>query len=169
MNIFIRREFVFSCMGLIAIGLAAMGYILRGSDFAEINIQLPFFDFPVFIGEMLLFICLVCFSRLYIWKEDAFMGLCKWHYLLILYFIFVVAKALYGYFVWGPLAFRHAALLYYSIFAIFGYFFYRKQFFSSKTNILLFLTIIFMLIYPGLNKSWILTCFILACVLANSC
>lgn len=129
MNNVIKKVHTIDLFGLISIGLFSICYILFSSQFAELNIQLPFLDFPIFLGEILLFICLVLFA---VRCAICPLKLHKWHYVLIGYFAFIIVKALRGYVLWGPLAMRDAALLYYSTFAVLGYHFYRKDFFAGE-------------------------------------
>jgi len=126
---FDKKQYFIDSFGLIAIGMFSMAYILFSVRFAELHIQLLFLDFPIFVGEILLFLCIALFFVKYIISPPS---LNKWHYVLILYFAFVVAKALYGYDKWGPLAFRNAALLYYPVFAVLGYSLYRRDFFEGE-------------------------------------
>lgn len=130
-----RKQYFIDSFGLIAIGVPSLGYILFSVPFAEFHIRFSFLDFPIFIGEILLFICLTLFFVKYLISPTR--NLNKWHYLLIVYFAFVVIKALYGYFTLGPLSFRNAALLYYPMFAVLGYCFYRRDFFEGEKIFLL--------------------------------
>jgi len=149
-------------IGMVLIGLVSLGYVLFGKMFAECHIYFNFFDFPVFVGELLLFSCLI----LFIWKyRFCIANIKSKHYFLLLYFGFILAKALKGYLRWGPLAFRHAALFYYFLFAVFGYAFYRQDFFSHKKNALFALILICILGFLPFYKYFLLTCFILALVL----
>jgi|GEM_PF-1184978 len=92
--------------------------------FAETHIQLSFLNFPIFIGEICLILATVLFAiRIFV---DPF-PLRKWHILVICFYLFVIAKALYGYGQHGPLAFRNAALFYYSWFAIIGMYTFEIQ------------------------------------------
>ncbi len=125
----VKKVHTIDLLGLTSIGLISVCYILFSSQFAELNIQLPFLNFPVFIGEILLFVCLVLFTVRY--AMDPF-KLNKWHYLLMGCVFFILVKTWIGYNRYGPLAMRDAALLYYSLFAVFGYYFCRKDFFAGK-------------------------------------
>jgi len=158
-------SFFLDMIGLTLIGLTFIGYVLHGSNFAEINIQFSFLNFPVFIGEILLFICLICFVGTSTQRGVNLKKLNKWHWLIIGYFSFVLIKAFLGYRTWGPLAFRHAALFYYPVFAVFGYTFYRKEYFANNRNLLILIVIIFFLIYFRLTQRWLFSCFILSCIL----
>lgn len=133
------KQYFLNFFGLISIGIFSLGYVLFIRPFAELNIQFPFLDFPVFVGEILLFICLLLFL---VKCSNNPQRLTKWHYLMICYFVFVVIKALCGYWEWGPLALRHAALLYYPVFAVFGYVFYRRDLFSQKRCLILLFLIL---------------------------
>lgn len=98
-----------------------------GKSFAEINVQFPFLNFPVFVGEFLLMGCVVLFL-----VRTSFCGirLNRWWALIILYVCFFMVKAGWGYNHYGPLAFRHAALFYYFLFAVIAYHCYRPEFFK---------------------------------------
>jgi len=91
--------------------------------FAQLHLTLPFLPFPIFVGEVLMFICLFLLA-----------GVCEYSqvfdrrslFLLSLYFGWVLIKALINYHYDGPLTCRNAALFYYPIFAVFAYCFYQK-------------------------------------------
>lgn len=110
--------FVLDRIGLVLIGLGCIGYSHGSRVFAQLHITLPFLDFPVFVGELLL-VC--CFLLLFIKHKTV--GL-KLNFqrnkgvvlFLFFYGTFVLVKALYGYFHHGPLALRNAALFYYPYF-----------------------------------------------------
>ncbi len=119
-----KTQYYLDLLGLLTVGCISFGYIVFGKGLAERHIQLAFLNFPIFVGEIFLFICLVLFLMKY-WQERP--KFTKWHYAVSAYFVFVFSKALYGYCVWGPLAFRHAALLYYPAFAVFGCAFQRNK------------------------------------------
>ena len=153
-------------LGLICIGLISIGYVLLHKMFAELHLQFFFLDFPIFIGEWLLFFCFVLFSvKCVINKYNP----PKWQrYLLIGYFVFIISKTLLGYCHFGPLALRNAALFYYPAFAIFGYSFYRKDFFSAKRRTVLFLTIISIFIFRYFYGYWTFTLAALGFILIRS-
>jgi len=138
------RIWIINDTALTLIGLLCFGYCVFLRNFAKLNIEAPYFRFPVFIGEIVLFVCLLFFILSWLITRPK---ISFWHGVLIAYFVFVLVKALCGYLKWGPLSFRHAALFYYPIFAIFGYYFYRRDFFSVKINTFLFL--VFSLIFFG--------------------
>ncbi len=133
-----NKKYFIDCLGLLSIGIISWGYVVFVKGLAEQHIQLPFLNFPIFVGEILLFICLVLFLVKY--SQDILL-FTKWHYILLGYFIFVLLKAVYGYDHWGPLAFRHAALFYYPAFAIFGYAFFRREFFGRGQSVILLVLI----------------------------
>ncbi|MCB9721139.1 MAG: O-antigen ligase family protein [Candidatus Omnitrophica bacterium] len=115
-----------------SIGLITVGYVMYAARFAERHIQFPFLDFPVFIGEFLLIFCAMLFAIRVCLSDYKFN---KWQIILSLYFIFVLSKAAFGYAKWGALAFRHAALMYYPVFAVFGYAFLRKKNFTDPVKL----------------------------------
>lgn len=121
------------CLG--SIGIICFLYSIFWSTFAETHITLPFLDFPIFIGEILLFECVLLLILK--WRIAKVKFNYK-YYLLFLYVAWVLIRALHGYIEWGPLALRNAALFYYPLFAVIGYHFYRNDFFGQKTIIALF-------------------------------
>jgi len=124
-----RAKKIIGWMPLCILGIFCYLYSVWVYNLAELNIQFPFLNFPVFVGEFLLGLCLcILFIRL----KRSSTQLQRIHYLIFAYFLFVLVKALYGYGKWGPLAFRNAALFYYSLFAIIGYYFYERKFFKNK-------------------------------------
>ncbi len=123
-------------IGLGSAGIVCFLYSLFWSNFAELHIALPFLDFPIFVGEILLFWCIVLLALK--WKTAGFKFDRK-YWLLVLYGVWVLYKAAHGYFEWGPLALRNAALFYYPFFAFAGYHFYRKDFFNQKVIYMLFI------------------------------
>ncbi len=98
--------------------------------FAQIHLTLSFLSFPVFIGEILLFICLVLFG--FVSKNTGLFNR-RSVLLLSLYFGWVLIKALINYYYDGPLSFRNAALFYYPIFAVFSFCFYQTAKIPLKT------------------------------------
>ncbi len=114
-------------LSLFLIGLYSLGSVLWGSNFSEHHLSFPFLNFPIFISEILLAVCLLLWAVQY---ERQKMAWAKWHKLFVIYWVFVVVKALCEYGVWGPLAFRNAALFYYPAFAFLGYCFYKREYFS---------------------------------------
>jgi len=136
-------------LGLVFLTAICAGYFLFSRRFAEMHINLPFLDFPVFVGEIMLFICLLLLGLKWLVKyKEKNEKICPSSFIVRLLFggyaIFILAKAFYGYAKWGPLAFRDAALFYYPIYAIFGYVFYKKDFFKGLR------TVFFVLLLCGL-------------------
>ncbi|MBN1870863.1 MAG: hypothetical protein JW847_09845 [Candidatus Omnitrophica bacterium] len=154
-----------SFTGMTAIAIFSFFYVLLHNTFAEINIQLSFLDFPVFVGEILMFIGTGIFlSKVWIhWRKPA-----RWHYVLALYFVFVVGKALHGYFSWNALSFRNAALMYYPVFAIFTYCFYSRNYFNTERKTIILLLMILLLANGVFHHYWVVTCFILANILIRT-
>lgn len=167
MNLIKKNKDLYSFSGLVGIGIVTIGYVLGGSDFAEINLQLSFLSFPIFIGEILFFLCLICFVGVFLSGEKTVPKRNKWNSLLCLYVLIIIVKVLLGYFTWGPLALRHAALFYYPLFALFGYVFFEKKLINQKIAIILGVLIMGLMKSPMFNSYWLLTCFLLICILAN--
>ena len=160
-----KKESFSDTLGLTIIGLMSLGYILFIRPFAELHIQLVFLDFPVFIGELTLFLCLCLFAYK---TECNIKNLKKRQWFIIGYFAFVVLKAFYGYWKWGPLAFRHAALLYYPIFILFAYSFFRREFFTQMKSIIISGVLMIMFALRFFDAYWAVSCFILAFILVGS-
>lgn len=124
-------------------GACSYLYVLYFSYFAELHISIAGLDVPFFIGEILLGLCLaLLFAK-------ALLGGCmrqassRFYLLTAAYLIFVVSKALVGYYRWGPLSFRHAALFYYPLFAFIGYHFYDRRIFSMPLVFIMLVALIF--------------------------
>ena len=131
---------------LLILGLYCVGCAIFWSSFAELNIDLTFLDFPIFIGEILLAICLALLF--YHWKKTN-IKFHSYYYWLAAYALWILGKTFYGYVAMGPLAFRNAALFYYSFFAVVTYHFYDRKYF--KQSIILFLLLIFIAIKTTLG------------------
>jgi len=110
---------------LFVIGLFYFFYSLNLSNFAEIHVDLPFLTFPIFIGEILLGFCLVLCAVKWLFLSRP--KLTTWHAFLILYLSFILIKTTLGYRQFGPLAFRHAAMFYYPVFAIITYDIFKRE------------------------------------------
>jgi len=139
-----------SYCGLVLLGIVCSGYFLFERNFAEIHLSLPFLDFPIFLGEIFLFLSLIPFLGLAIINRKSVSG---WQIFFLLYFVFVLIKALGGRGTWGVLALRHAALFYCPLFAVFGYAFYRHEFFSHKRKMLFSLLLILALFSAAVLSS----------------
>jgi hypothetical protein len=116
-------------IAILVLGFFSCLYTLFYSKFAELRIDLPFLGFPIFIGEILLATCVILLVVKYLISPLRFR---RWHYLLFVYGAFILIKASHGYFLYGPLAFRNAALFYYFIFAVLSYHFFDKRFLNKK-------------------------------------
>jgi hypothetical protein len=153
---------------LIVLSVFCAAYSIFYSTFAKIHTS--FRGFPVFIGEILLGVLLL--FMLIDWKS----GVCRedkirkreqktqaarpikhnyYKYGLIAFLGFIFLKAVLGYFQYGGLAFRNAALFYYSLFFVLAYCFYAADIFRIKfvKEILFFILAVIMLQakYPVLS------------------
>jgi hypothetical protein len=141
---------------LIIIGILCLFYSSYKARFAELHISISFLNFPIFIGETALAICiLLLLIRQIILrakrnKDEPSLDSHRsyiFRILLVSFFVFVLIKALVGYIKWGPLALRNAALFYYAFFAVLTYYAFNLKFFKAKliryTLLALFLSIIF--------------------------
>ena len=129
-------------VGLYLLGILSLGYVLFYSSFAKLHFYLSCLKTPIFIGEIVFAICLLLFVLK--WsinpkKTNIFT------YLFLLYFGFVIIKTVWGYFIWGPLSFRHAVLFCYPLFAFFSFSFYKNNIFDTKKSTLFILLILIIL------------------------
>jgi hypothetical protein len=150
-------------IGIYSIALVSLGYIVFSGSFAELRVQLPFLDFPIFIGELLLIACLVLFL-LKSSKEKSFnkTGILIWS----AYLAFVCIKAVSGYWSWGALAFRDAALFYYPLFGLFGYTFWSRGIFGRKARRTIFALIMCLLIFRVFYFFWPMSLLLFAVLVA---
>jgi len=147
---------------LISIGICCLGYSIFWSTFAELNIQLSFLNFPIFIGEILLFFCSIL---LFLKWSVGQIELKRWHIFLALYVVWIFIKAAHGYLTFGPLAFRNAALFYYPLFAVIGYHIYREKRFN-QVLIYIFIGVLFISkIKMGFHPYVIFPTFLIFCIL----
>ncbi|MCX5782778.1 MAG: O-antigen ligase family protein [Elusimicrobia bacterium] len=125
---------------LFIFGVLCVLYTIFYRNFAELHIKLSFLNFPIFISEIVLlisFLLFIIFFREYLINKSLIT------YSLYAYFAFVLVKALYGYFIWGPLAFRNAAMFYYVLFAVATFLLAPKI--SEKPKIFYILAIVLIL------------------------
>jgi hypothetical protein len=151
-----------SLIGLILIGFYSFGAAVFYRQFAHLHIQLPQLSFPIFISEITLFLCGVLF--LINWRINKF-KLTKWNLAVCVYFVWVLLKAFEGYHEYGALAFRNAALYYYPLFVVFGYYFYRIEFFSNKLVIFLLTSMLVSKFFISLSVYCVLPYIFLSLVL----
>jgi hypothetical protein len=138
-------------------------FLVFRSAFAEMNVNfpttgfhIPLLPFPIFVGE----IALIAFGL--IWLIDNRPQL--W---LVVYALWVLLEAAWGYIHIGPYALRNAALFYYPAFAVITYTYGVNQKRFKLYSILFFTTFIFML-YPFTARSQILS-LVVAIVLTIIC
>ncbi|MFH0754644.1 MAG: O-antigen ligase family protein [Candidatus Omnitrophota bacterium] len=101
----------------LAVVLLSVGYSLFGSVFAEIFIPVPVLGWPLFVGEMVFLLALTAlcaggFLKILSFKQKLFWSL---------FFIWILIMAFTGFSSVGLLAFRHAAIFYYSFFMLVFY------------------------------------------------
>ncbi|MCR4337871.1 MAG: hypothetical protein NUV91_08725 [Candidatus Omnitrophica bacterium] len=114
------RRILFSLIGIFCYFYSTLFF----STFAEIHVSLPFLNFPIFIGEILLGLCfLLVLMRPKSWPLKSI----KLNFLFALYLGWLLWKAIDGYMDFGPLSFRNAALFYYPLFALFAYATFDKE------------------------------------------
>jgi len=122
----VQKNIIDLWISRLAMGLIfcyCLGAFLYGPCFAQIHVTLRFLPFPIFIGEILLLICLGIFLIAVEGSQLFGRRLVLW---LSLYFGWVFFKSFFNYIHDGPLTCRNAALFYYPVFAVFTYFFYQK-------------------------------------------
>lgn len=129
-----KKIIILQALGILLMGIYSMFCTHFHQFFAKIHITIPGTELPLFLGEVLLVCCLILLVIL--WKMTS-VKFNKWYLLLLFAIMFVLIKAIYGYHKWGGLAFRNAALFYYSLFALAGYNFYNRKIFNKKVIIIL--------------------------------
>lgn len=150
-------------IGFYMLGAVSLLYVIFSKNFAEMRVQMAFLNFPIFIGEIFLFICFV----LSFFTFD-FRSIKGRQWVMVFYFVCVLLKALSGYSLWGPLAFRHAALFYYLIFIFFGFIFYKKVFLTTLLKILILSVIFTLCVTKYFYGYWVFTLWAAAFILIRS-
>jgi len=158
-----KVAYLLNSVVLILIGIVSFLYSMFYRSFAELHIKLPFLNFPIFVGEILLGICLILLIMKVIMLHKS---LGAWYYLLLFYLSFVLFRAFLGYSQWGALSLRHAAMFYYPLFAVITYNVYDPRFFNKYTK--LFLIIFFLIVLKGTDfvNYFLFTYVILTAILA---
>lgn len=124
MNFLVRKQQELSAWaGMIVIATYLFFSAAYKANFAELNVCLPFLDFPIFIGEISLAIVMSLLALHYFGSENRNK---KVTITVVVYLLFVLAKAFFGYAQYGALAFRHAALFYYPFYALAAFTFTRS-------------------------------------------
>ncbi len=159
------RNLIWSALVFILAGLVCLGYILYKRDFAKYHLAFSFLNFPVFVGEMLLFFCAAVLVAWWIRRRPAFR---PWHFFVGLYLAWLAVKTVTGYGAWGPLAFRHAALFYYPLFFLVGYIFFNKGLFTRWSVPVLLSAIIILFLQRHYDRYWTFTLAALGFVLVSA-
>ena len=120
-------------LGLTAILVWWYGYIRFGAYFAERRIELGFLPFPIFMGELLMAICMLIY--LIRMKYVAF-KITNGFILCSSFIMFVLIKAWFGYVNYGVLALRHSALFYYVLFIGFGHEFFDRKYVTKTVYVM---------------------------------
>jgi len=147
----------------LSIGFFCLSYSVFHSIFAELHVNLAFLDFPVFVGEILLAFCIAL--SIIRWKMMGFQFK-PFYFILGLYIVWLLVKSFSGYFAYGPLAFRNAALYYYPLFGVIAYEIYKGEFFTKGIVLFLFFTFILVNTQFEIFRYYLLPYFMLSCVLA---
>lgn len=122
---------------LFLVGIFCYLYSLFAADFAELHINIPPLDFPIFAGEILLSVSILLLIVAYC--NDSLNSLQGRQWVIIFYVFWLLSKALAGYLSGGPLALRNAALFYYPLFALIGYMVFEPRFFNAFVKLGLFI------------------------------
>lgn len=142
-----------------------LGYSALASNFAEINIQFSFLNFPIFIGEMVLGVLIILAIVKSALIKRPFKKSDFW---LVIFLVFILWKAFYGYSKYGPLAFRNAALFYYFFYAVLGAFFYDATLLQSRKMKILFVILFFFFpMLEGFSSYFLLTYILLMLALVS--
>ena len=151
--------------GLFIIGVLSLAYSLFYNNIAKWHVNLPFIKVPFFIGEIVFVICFLLFFIKWLINPKK---INIFTYLSLFYTGFVIVKTFLGYFYWGSLSLRHAALFYYPLFAVFSYYFYRSDFFKPSKSLFLIFLIILIFSFSLFHLYFTFTCFILTLILINA-
>lgn len=135
-----------------------------GRSFAETSVQFSFLNFPVFVGEFLSIGCMFLFFMRITFSNISFR---LWHFTALLFFCFMLTKAICGYQHWGPLALRDAALFYYVGFAMMSYVCYRADFFNKWMILILYAALIWLVFDSQFNEYWLMPRIFMGLVLAH--
>ncbi|MCB9771895.1 MAG: O-antigen ligase family protein [Candidatus Omnitrophica bacterium] len=146
---------LFKIWTLTLLGLSCYLYSIFSRNFAEWYIQIPKLDFPIFIGEIVLFTSSVLIITAN--YRTLLPKLPKWLWLLLAYGLWLLTKTILGYCYGGPLALRTAALFYYPLFALIGYWVFDTKFFQGKTLIVLFTILVGSLLLNKVDLYYIFT------------
>lgn len=152
---------------LFLLGICAALYSIFYRYFAKVNIKFPFFDFPIFIGEALLFVCLILSLWKWIKLTKFHFSFSAWKITFIFYLVFVLAKTATGYFQYGPLALRHAAMFYYPLFSVIAYYAFQKGKWIRDIKVPLFLLMI--LVINFVYVSFYLYYYLILALILASC
>ncbi|MCK5214105.1 MAG: hypothetical protein KAR05_01975 [Candidatus Omnitrophica bacterium] len=159
-----RLDYYLDAIGFCIMGAVSLGYAIFQVPFAESYIKLPFLNFPIFVGEWILAACLLLF---FMKNKGRICIKNKWQTVGVVFFTFVLLKALCGYIQFGPLALRHSAMFYYVSFAVLGCSFYRKEFFNSRNSLALYFVIIFLFITGKFSERFLITLLVLGFILTQ--
>ncbi len=139
------------------LGAAFVLYSVFYKGFAEVHITLSFLTFPIFIGEIILFLSLGLTIAKFIITRKSFSG---FYILFGLFLLFIFLKAIFGYIKFGPLALRHASMFYYSLFGIIAYEVYQPKLLKVNLLLILFFVLSLLGIATYYNFTYLILMFI---------
>ncbi len=139
------------------LGAAFVLYSVFYKGFAEVHITLSFLTFPIFIGEIILFLSLGLTIAKFIITRKSFSG---FYILFGLFLLFIFLKAIFGYIKFGPLALRHASMFYYSLFGIIAYEMYQPKLLKVNLLLILFFVLSLLGIATYYNFTYLILMFI---------
>lgn len=141
-------------LGISLLGVFSAIYALLNRNFAELCIQLSFLDFPIFVGEILLAVCLILWIAIERLESKKFN---RGHVFILIYCGWLLFHAVIGYRDFGPYALRNSALFYYPLFFFIAVIFYNKRFFSQTVLIVSLLTIACSFLHPEFSRYFYIT------------
>ena len=150
----------FSYLGFYLISAYCLFCATFYRTFAQLNIQFSFLNFPIFIGEILLFVCLI--FLIFQWRGDPPQN--KLQYSLIgFYGVLIVWIALWAYYPGDhPLAFRNAAMFYYPMFALIGYEFFKRIVLTERQIIFILFVLLMSKWMVDINNYFVMPYFCLS-------
>ena len=134
---FIGNKSVLPIIGFAVLSFCVAMYSAFSSNFAELHIGFSFLPVPLFVGELLLATCILLYLiDKYVLGSNVFPA--KFSRTVYVCFFIVCLVAVIGYFKWSALAFRHAAMFYYPLFAYLTYYFLSRITFKQNVAYVLY-------------------------------
>ncbi|MFH1442237.1 MAG: hypothetical protein ABIH18_09415 [Candidatus Omnitrophota bacterium] len=131
--------------------------VLPENAFAKIHIALPFTNLPLFLGEMLM-MAMFIYTVIYFLKRKIMLSKAPLIFFLLAA-LFIIIKSITGFRYFGTLAFRNAAMFYYSYIILIAFFNFKdeinmKQYLRYRLRTLVLLYALEALLLLRFNQSY---------------